>query len=751
MGPANFVNGIALVTTAARLLVPAAGEVIASDTVESPQQSVSICQAINDPGSIGGDLGNLVNALASAASQAPRHGIGMNGGVEKITADVFGCGEMELTGKFLSTLPAAVALYYEQSDISSMISNARSYPGGDPSNEIRSAVVVALSMTEKGRKILSDHGINGNINDGAQLLMAVNRFDGKGHDIIPLQDAYYLRTALQNGRIVDATAYNEKAMWYYQQVMSSPILRATMTRISIREWTHRHGAQSYWVQMGGRINYYPDHPSKIFNSGKWSSSAYGKYQWLTKTWNDFSKKFLNAPGMDPVSQELGAPVLMREKRSCFDLVRAGDRNSLTSALSELGCEWAGVPNSLARSGCISGQNPAESGQAFIDAVFSTHLQEAENMQDQAFKTLSSAGHLGPYLIVPAFNFPAGSVVKLHTSSGIVEVQGPIAIPTSNLGDWAQNNNWSDTRAGEYTPGNGSIPMSYVKWINEPDMRPVVNVPQDIVAAPEDYVLSGGASSAPGSVPAMQLDDTAETLGVIDQTRVSSYGKFDVEYDDLMTAFIKSDTEVTLNIRSMNMETIIHQDNMFKIALGKNLEVEGDSLSLIGWGNQFNLEVNQNSAVLQLPQSEGYFGIGLIYETNGISYILNTKTIFESPALRGEFTFFELDLPTITDDNMQNLDIAAVELSWKMYQETFGIVYNPEEIVERKAEWERYSRDTNHPANFFYVEAVGMLANTPIFGYNDSGEIIALEHVTQNMLLPVQTYESNIDYYQEVIP
>jgi len=233
--------------------------------------------------------------------------------------------------------------------------------------------------------------------------------------------------------------------------------------------------------------------------------------------------------------------------------------------------------------------------------------------------------------------------------------------------------------------------------------------------------------------------------------VSSYGKFDVEYDDLMTAFIKSDTEVTLNIRSMNMETIIHQDNMFKIALGKNLEVEGDSLSLIGWGNQFNLEVNQNSAVLQLPQSEGYFGIGLIYETNGISYILNTKTIFESPALRGEFTFFELDLPTITDDNMQNLDIAAVELSWKMYQETFGIVYNPEEIVERKAEWERYSRDTNHPANFFYVEAVGMLANTPIFGYNDSGEIIALEHVTQNMLLPVQTYESNIDYYQEVIP
>lgn len=85
-------------------------------------------------------------------------------------------------------------------------------------------------------------------------------------------------------------------------------------------------------------------PGRITKAGGYTSSAEGAYQFLNKTWDAIQKK-LDLPSFSPLSQDLAAVALLRQ-RGAIDPIKKGD---IDTALHRSAPEWASLPTKEGRS------------------------------------------------------------------------------------------------------------------------------------------------------------------------------------------------------------------------------------------------------------------------------------------------------------------------------------------------------------------------------------------------------------------
>ncbi len=104
-----------------------------------------------------------------------------------------------------------------------------------------------------------------------------------------------------------------------------------------RQPTKNHG---YDVLVGGGL--FTDlskHPAKLVRlSAKLSSTAAGRYQFLSRTWSALQKQ-LRLPDFGPLSQDKGCIELIRGRRA-LDAVKAGQFDHAVALCSK---EWASLP------------------------------------------------------------------------------------------------------------------------------------------------------------------------------------------------------------------------------------------------------------------------------------------------------------------------------------------------------------------------------------------------------------------------
>ncbi|KKR96684.1 MAG: Lysozyme [candidate division TM6 bacterium GW2011_GWE2_41_16] len=84
---------------------------------------------------------------------------------------------------------------------------------------------------------------------------------------------------------------------------------------------------------------YVDHPRVKYTSGKWTSSAAGRYQFLARTWDRISKK-LNLKDFSPQNQDRGAIQLVYEGDALEPLLK----NDFAETVRRTASVWASFPN-----------------------------------------------------------------------------------------------------------------------------------------------------------------------------------------------------------------------------------------------------------------------------------------------------------------------------------------------------------------------------------------------------------------------
>ncbi len=120
--------------------------------------------------------------------------------------------------------------------------------------------------------------------------------------------------------------------------------RAFLTMIRKGEGTL--GLNGYKAQFAGKqFNDFSDHPNLVVNSGKYSSSASGAYQVLSKTWNskagENAKKGLGIKDFSPESQDKFGLWLISNRNALGDVIDGNVRG----AIGKTNKEWASLPGS----------------------------------------------------------------------------------------------------------------------------------------------------------------------------------------------------------------------------------------------------------------------------------------------------------------------------------------------------------------------------------------------------------------------
>lgn len=110
-------------------------------------------------------------------------------------------------------------------------------------------------------------------------------------------------------------------------------MRAMLDTISWAE-----GADYNTLFGSSTFSSYEDHPRRTITKGGFSSTAAGRYQFLSTTWDEVAAQ-LKLPDFSPESQDLAAVQLIKN-RGAFDAVEAGD---IPQALLSLSYEWASLP------------------------------------------------------------------------------------------------------------------------------------------------------------------------------------------------------------------------------------------------------------------------------------------------------------------------------------------------------------------------------------------------------------------------
>lgn len=91
---------------------------------------------------------------------------------------------------------------------------------------------------------------------------------------------------------------------------------------------------------GSHFDGWADHPRKVITAGRWTSSAAGAYQFLSRTWEECARA-LGLTDFSPRSQDLAAVYLIRRRGALPDAM-AG---RLEAAIAKCAPEWASLPGS----------------------------------------------------------------------------------------------------------------------------------------------------------------------------------------------------------------------------------------------------------------------------------------------------------------------------------------------------------------------------------------------------------------------
>nr|WP_229755500.1 glycoside hydrolase family 104 protein [Halomonas lutescens] len=112
--------------------------------------------------------------------------------------------------------------------------------------------------------------------------------------------------------------------------------------LAYAEGTPRFGYEDgYNVIVGGEtFESYDDHPRQLIWLPAYEihSSAAGRYQFLTRTWDDLAKRF-NLPDFTPANQDLGAVHLIRQCKA-LSLIHDGRIREAIHACRKI---WASLP------------------------------------------------------------------------------------------------------------------------------------------------------------------------------------------------------------------------------------------------------------------------------------------------------------------------------------------------------------------------------------------------------------------------
>jgi muramidase (phage lysozyme) len=114
--------------------------------------------------------------------------------------------------------------------------------------------------------------------------------------------------------------------------------KALHDAIAFAEGTRGRGQDGYNVIFS--YQYFTNcdrHPDRVICSGICSSAA-GRYQYLTTTWNG-----LRLPSFNPENQERGAEVLIRRRGVNMPTTRALSSTEFSNAMNALSWEWASLP------------------------------------------------------------------------------------------------------------------------------------------------------------------------------------------------------------------------------------------------------------------------------------------------------------------------------------------------------------------------------------------------------------------------
>jgi muramidase (phage lysozyme) len=113
---------------------------------------------------------------------------------------------------------------------------------------------------------------------------------------------------------------------------------ALLGTIALAEGTHAHYDYTFAYR---RFSSFDDHPRLRVCAGSYCSTAAGRYQILSKTWNAIRG---NLPDFTPASQDQAALKLIRG-RGVTNIDSINTRAELEAAIKKLNREWASLPGS----------------------------------------------------------------------------------------------------------------------------------------------------------------------------------------------------------------------------------------------------------------------------------------------------------------------------------------------------------------------------------------------------------------------
>jgi muramidase (phage lysozyme) len=115
--------------------------------------------------------------------------------------------------------------------------------------------------------------------------------------------------------------------------------RALLDTIAFTEGTRHHGQDGYNVTFA--YHYFSScthHPNLRICSGGYCSTAAGRYQFLTTTWNG-----LGLPNFGPANQDRGGMKLVSRRGAIVPTGRALTATEFTNTMNRISYEWASLP------------------------------------------------------------------------------------------------------------------------------------------------------------------------------------------------------------------------------------------------------------------------------------------------------------------------------------------------------------------------------------------------------------------------
>jgi muramidase (phage lysozyme) len=123
------------------------------------------------------------------------------------------------------------------------------------------------------------------------------------------------------------------------EVLSNPNVLAFLQVIRTGEGTL--GDKGYRTLYGGNtFESFEDHPRQLIKAGKWTSTAAGAYQFLSRTWDALVKQY-GFKDFSPETQDLAVIALIKGRKALDDVLN-GD---ISQAIKKCNKEWASLPGS----------------------------------------------------------------------------------------------------------------------------------------------------------------------------------------------------------------------------------------------------------------------------------------------------------------------------------------------------------------------------------------------------------------------